>query len=675
MLPSDGQLTKETNTKSSSLRPVTLSFLLPIFLAVFAVSIAIGLFVYMQGKKNNKSTPILTSTSNVQQNLLQQQSETFKKNVTDLGVFTPSLTKQYRLLFTSGYPINHIATFYYNPTDTKALDSFKQSLHERIVSTSNAICVLQYKEIYVFDKSKKTISTVPLPKSMFWTGTPLTKLVKLNDRYIFPQFYEYSKENYLFDTVEKKFITLDLSKLNLPVYANSSGLQFVDSISDNEFLFSLGGGDACCSQGSYLKFDGYQQTFKVIESHSSGCCGSGKDSLIGYLQKSIIVSKHIYDNQLTRNNFLDLRLIDLANNRTTVLLSENTMPKDIGSMEYDKQNGLVYMQGHITDSSAGQVYVYNLAVRKLDTSDKKSIPIIPTSTPTEEKLDTLLEKESAYLKPTEQIFKPVFPLTGVQVKKGGPDVIQSNSQDGFESPVVVNILSSDQIQNALKQKKPEFFTVPKNQSVRFTIPYATSLSDNEIVFVLARSVYQKDDSWRPVVIRGETYNFLVETYFHIGLVDVKNNKLYLANEDPVKYNTDLSKLKTIYGKGYDVIVSIDKKNKLLLVQNSLPSFSYRIINMADGSRKNMFYLRDFDVPGELLQYGTNMYKAVLDHLKLPYKMLPQNRAFSDYEMQVKPDSMICETNCIITIGVQKRNTTQIQEVKIIVKPGNIMEFL
>lgn len=644
--------------------------LLPIVLVLFAIGVLIGFFTANRYEVKLKS--VSSELSNIKNETFQQILNVYSNYVTRLGNISQPQTTQYRLVFKQGYPDNYIETLQFDGTQNiKDIEAKKQTLRERLIDTDTAICVLKTNDLIVFDKLQKNVTPIVLPNGLQWTNSPFYQLKKLNNRYLFFEFPEYSQANYLFDVQEKKFIPLDPKKAGTETFGNESGIRFIDTLPNGDFLFSLSGGDACCSGGTVFSYNPQTQNYQSVLAYTYGCCGSGKDSFWGYIQKSLLVSQHTFD-ESTMDTYHDVRLIDPVTGIETTLLAQEAMPQNINSMFFDKPKQVLYMQENKPDNKTGKIYEFNPSSRLLTETNLSNFPS-PQPEASDKPGDTLEEfinKEREYIEKIETVLQPTFPLSFTNVSKEKSNVIQIAANTGFEGNVMINAITAEEIKAMIQKIKPELLAVEKNQTAEFIFSSASVLSDSQIVFVLTKNIYQKDPS---DLVDGK---FLVESHHYLGFLDVKRKEVFLVNEEPVKHDAYITKLKTMYNNPKDVIIGVDKNSKTVLIQDFANFFTYRIIDLNNMKRKNSFYIRDFALADEANKYGTNIYKAVLDQLQLPYQMLPQNRAFSDYEMEVKPSSFTCNAaGCTFSVGVQKLNETDMQSVKIQINKDNSIQFV
>lgn len=304
------------------------------------------------------------------------------KKTQELSIEPPSLfTLSAYLNTTEGKKLLYTKTFgVANEADKEKILS---NIGSRLTSSSfldKAIISLQDQGIYFFDKTTRILQTIPLPKEIEIlknTKDPFSLELfaeELNEQYYLINFSYNQKDHYtyLFDKENSKLIHLKQFDDECK-YIYCGGPEILKRVSENDFVFIQGAGDACWSAGVLHRFNlETKKPVKLFE-YSNGCSAEF-DSYFGMFENSFIRAKHsVLDSYSAQGAGPDQEVLEIyatdLNGQRAELIPDSKVPGKIDYLSLNPENNTLYL----FSNAENKYYGYNLNDHTLKTVTKDRI--------------------------------------------------------------------------------------------------------------------------------------------------------------------------------------------------------------------------------------------------------------------------------------------------------------
>jgi|GEM_PF-4990408 len=291
----------------------------------------------------------------------------------------------------------------------QSIDSTQSEFLNWLSILPDSIIFLRDNSLGFYDKSTKTVNSANLPEDIFKERDKFSEIKnnaeekesiefkseELNSVIVLLRFFRgYVKHGvYL---LNKK----DLSLSKIQQFENSctsvycTGPWLIKKLSEDEFIFQQGGGDACWRAGVIHKYNLESKSLLKLLDYTSGCY-TEKDDFIGVLGDNIISAKHAWVKDTTNNFgsstlYQEIYKMDPNGNKTT-LISQTSIPSEIKRLWVIEDTNSIYLS-----NEKDKYYLYDFQTDTVKEINKEKV-ITPTPYP-EKKPDVILKDNSVYLK-------------------------------------------------------------------------------------------------------------------------------------------------------------------------------------------------------------------------------------------------------------------------------------
>lgn len=263
--------------------------------------------------------------------------------------------------------------------EQKDQDEQLSKVRSRLADKNNflqdAIISLQEKEVYFYDKHIKKLQIIDLPSEVkkFEKGSLQLFAQELNDKKYLVNLSHNQKEHftYIFNKEDSSLVHFKQfdEECNY-IYCN--GPAILKKLSDIDFIFEQGAGDACWSAGVIHSFNLKTNTAKKLLEYSNGC-SSEFDSYFGMFENSFIRAKHDVLNSYTNGGVgPDQQITEIYSTDidgvNTVLISRDKMPKGISYVKLNPENNMLYL-----NNNSSFYYQFNLKTYQLEAISQDQI--------------------------------------------------------------------------------------------------------------------------------------------------------------------------------------------------------------------------------------------------------------------------------------------------------------
>lgn len=265
--------------------------------------------------------------------------------------------------------------------DSNQLDRGKEqeTRKSELIRSNNfledAIISLQKDQVYFYNKHNRKLQTLDLPDEVknFEKNSLQLFVEELSDKEYLINFSHNQKEHFTYLFNQETSSLAHFKQFDQECdYIYCGGPAMLKKLSDDDFVFIQGAGDACWNAGVIHHFNLRTRMAKKLFEYGNGCFDRF-DSYFGMFADNFIRAKHSIlssytnsgggpDQQLTEIYSTDL------NGIKTVLIPNEKMPQGISYAKLNPENNTLYLN----DDSSGY-YQFSLKTNSLEKITKDQI--------------------------------------------------------------------------------------------------------------------------------------------------------------------------------------------------------------------------------------------------------------------------------------------------------------
>lgn len=291
---------------------------------------------------------------------------------------------------------------YRNYVDSSQLQTFegvKEDFFQENYFLQDFIIFKNPNDIGFYNKSTREYKNIPFPEDF------AKKIIKGDFYYL--NAYEVNKNNliirltnntdyyynhYLFDINNYSFKKLDGLDKRCGIYCLGPWVE--KQISDNEYIFHQGDGDACWSSGKLFLYNLLTGNSKSLLDYANGCIDKS-DGFVGFFGNNILASTHKFDKVKNNNKFLNLYSISPYGIKT-ILISASNMPPNIDNIWVNPKDNIIYLNEYSENNKDNSkiYYIFDIKTKSLQKNLNKLLPRYESLINSDTK--TLINENSKY---------------------------------------------------------------------------------------------------------------------------------------------------------------------------------------------------------------------------------------------------------------------------------------